>query len=98
MRKLYVIWVYVSSNSTYLKSFYTCNTISSKWEKKTSLKWARENAACTVNESKVVVTGGFNEGRVPLAEACEWKGFQNKTLWIMNLVYLKSVDHCNLKI
>ena len=60
MSKLYFIGGYTKSSYISVSSCYTYDINSNIWNKIANLNKVRYNASCTVFESKIVVTGGFN--------------------------------------
>ena len=93
MGKLYLIGGYINNSDKSLSSCYTYKINSNKWNKIASLKVARNWAACTIFEGKIVVTGGMNNwNKLKSIEAYDYH--ENKWTYLPDMIeerYLHAV-------
>ena len=99
MSKLYLIGGYTESNEKSLDLCCTYDINSNAQNKLASLNVARDCAACTVFESKIVVTGGDNNwSTLKSAEASDYR--DNKLTYLADMIkerwYHAAVSICLL--
>ena len=90
MNKLYLVGGYIRSSNKSLCSCYTYEINTNTWNKIANLNVARDCAACTVFEGKIVFTGGENfvKGELNSVEAYDYH--ENKWIYLPDLIEERS--------
>ena len=86
INKLYLIGGWIKSCGKSLRSCYTFDINSSTLNKIADLNVARELAACTVFEGKIVVTGGFNYYDRDLKSVEAYDYYENKWSYLSDMI------------
>ena len=85
MKKLFVIGGWIKTGDISLRLCQTYSLKTKKWCHLRNLNIARDNAACTIFEGKIVVTGGYNDlMNIKSVESYDY--YENKWTYVPHMI------------